>query len=484
LKTSPVNRDSEPKPANVQRADFGGVGGVRHSHGREASESASAAKNDEIQPSKLARLSHRDDHLPDVGVHLPQHASLQSALSDTREGQVADQARRRFEDEKGRLQAELNTAEQALAQLAKDRLASERETSKLTTRLDETRKQLDSVFATLAEERRRREQQVNQAQAQVAQLRARLAERDRDLSRALASGNRAAQEAALARRNFELTERALRVVIQLDEIVACTSPGIASDRTLPRSGRIRRLAKARTSFLAFERLRRAVETSGVFDPAWYRYQRPDVPSGQDLLDHFVFYGIREGTSPNPLIDVDWIAKSSGESPEVALRSYLLRSRRAELNPTPLFDVKYYRAVAGLRAGTDGLSHYLRHGRAAGLSPQPLFDRTFYLSQLPKSGRSTVDPFLHYVLCPFELDPHPLFSTEYYLGQHPELRMLGVSPLSHYLEYGFQEKTSPHQGFSGPAYLARYSDVAAAALNPLLHYVTFGKAEGRQIDPVK
>ena len=145
-------------------------------------------------------------------------------------------------------------------------------------------------------------------------------------------------------------------------------------------------------------------------------------------------------------------------------------------------MNYYRVAAGLGAAADALSHYLHHGRAAGLSPHPLFDRAFYISQLPKALHTEVDPFVHYVLCPFELDPHPLFSTEYYLGQHPELRTLGISPLLHYLEYGFAEKTSPHHRFSGRAYLDRYSDVAEAGLNPLLHYVTFGKSEGRQVGP--
>jgi len=384
----------------------------------------------------------------------------------------------------------LNAADQAPAPRLPTAVADEREISRLIARLQLTQKQLDSVLATVDEERCRREQQVNRAEAQVAQLRARLAERDRDLSGALASGHRAAQELAVARRNFELANRTLRVMFQLGEIATCTSPvGAPSSTASPRRGisaalnRIRHVAKGRTSFFAVERLRRAVEKSGVFDAAWYRHQRPDLPDKQDLLDHFIFYGIEEGTSPNPLIDVDWIAKSVGKSRDLALRMYLLHGRHTDLGATPLFDVTYYRASAGLGTGTDALSHYLRRGYSAGLSPHSLFDRAFYSSQLPKFEHRTFDAFVHYVHCPFELDPHPLFSTEYYLSQHPELPTLGICPLLHYLEYGCHEKTNPHASFSGRAYLDRYNDVAARGLNPLLHYVTFGKSEGRQIDPV-
>jgi hypothetical protein len=321
-------------------------------------------------------------------------------------------------------------------------------------------------------------------------LSARLAEREKALSQEIAARERLNQELALTHRNFEIADRALRVADQFNEIAARTAPHHSTSRarvmrpkrTLSALKRTRR-GFLSSSFVKLERLRRELRHSPLFNASWYLSQRPDLTDHEDPLDHFLSHGMDEGTSPHPLIDAGWMAENSGRSRQSALRSYLLSDRFAEIRPTALFDVEYYRRTARLAARSDGLSHYLTSGYSLGLVPHPLFDPAFYRSQLPRVARNNVDPFLHYVLYPFELDPHPLFSNEYYLRQHPELRQLGICPLVHYLEYGSREKTSPHWSFSGAAYLAHHRDVAASGLNPLLHYAVFGKAEGRRIDPV-
>jgi len=334
------------------------------------------------------------------------------------------------------------------------------------------------------------QKQWTRAHAQVTQLRSQIARRDRELSLHLVARDQLAQELALARWSVELADKTVRIMNQLAGIAAHTSPGSAP--TLQRRGtggvrstlrRLRQTTRTGVSLFAIERLRRKLHHSPLFDVAWYVSQRPDLTPESDPLDHFLFFGMNEGTSPNPLIHVDWLVSSTGQAREVVLRTYLLHGCHGESRPTALFDSDYYRRIAGLEASADALSHYLRFGRAAGLSPHPLFDPDFYRSQLPKLATWKTDPFLHYVLFPFELDPHPLFSNEYYLRQHPELRTLGVSPLVHYLEYGFREKTSPHPSFSGPAYLDRYKEVAKAGLNPLLHYVMSGRRERFQIEAV-
>jgi hypothetical protein len=322
----------------------------------------------------------------------------------------------------------------------------------------------------------------------VAELHVRLAARERELSQQLSAQDRMAEEHALTRRNFEIAAHVLRVGNQIEDIVARTS--VTKRRIVRRlaprqvASRFRRIRKGvgTGSLLAMERLRRELARSPLFNAAWYLSQRPDLTE-QDPVDHFIDYGINEGTSPHPLIDVDWIAKSSGHTRQDALQKYLVSGRYAALRPTAMFDVDHYRKAARIGASADALSHYLRYGQAAGLSPHPLFDPVFYRSQFPKYTSPDMDPLVHYVLYPLELDPHPLFSTEFYLRQHPELRTLGIPPLHHYLEHGLSERTSPHPSFSAHAYLNRHEDVAAAGLNPLLHYAIFGKAEGRQIQPV-
>jgi len=371
--------------------------------------------------------------------------------------------------------------------------AIEQQATQLKALLDQKQaiEQSNLILAqNLAQERREREEQAARAEEQLGRYRVWLQDRERDLSQELVARGKLNQELGLVRRNAESAERTLRVADQLEGIAARTSPIGAPRTRLPAPKqivstlqRVRKGAGAATRFMAAERLRLELRASVLFDEAWYLSQRPDLQTAKhDPLNHFVLYGIDEGTSPHPFIDVDWIARSTGESHKSALRNYLLHGRRADLRPTPLFDVQHYRKIAGLSASDDALSHYLLHGRAAGLSPHPLFDRAYYSAQMPRLGRLNIDPFLHYVLYPFELDPHPLFSTQHYLSQHPELQKQGVNPLLHYLEYGFLEKTSPHWRFSGSAYLERHPDVAATELNPLLHYVIFGKVEGRKIDP--
>jgi hypothetical protein len=182
----------------------------------------------------------------------------------------------------------------------------------------------------------------------------------------------------------------------------------------------------------------------------------------------------------------WWLTSAAE-PASALRRYLERGRWADQSPNWLFDVSYYRKIAGLRHNDDALSHYLRHGRAAGLSPNPLFDPAFYAAQVPLLKTFDVDPLVHYLQSRPSLafDPHPLFSTKYYAQRHlrvTDSARLDKPLLVYYLLNGARDRSSPHPTFSARAYLDRYPDVAASGMNPLVHYVCLGKSEGRQIEP--
>jgi hypothetical protein len=453
----------------VQIADFerGGAGPTADARRRQTTDSSLATKDQEIQKLKMMLLSARDEQADSLRAHLAQLTSLQVALSD------AENARQTVEE-----QFALQRGERGMPQNQSLKQGDQ----KVSQELAELQGSQDQG--------QRYEQHLGEAEALVGELRVLLAERERDLSRELALRDQLTQQLVVARRSSELADRALRITRELEEIAARTSPVSARiarvsvrRRFVSALRRIRAGARSGTALLATERLRREFTKSPLFDSAWYVSQRPDLlRTKQEPIDHFVLHGINEGTSTHPLIDVGWIAACTGKSEGSALRSYLEHGRYTALRPTPLFDVDYYRKAARLGSSADALSHYLRHGRASGLSPHPLFDPAFYRSQLPKLTLGSVDPLVHYVLAPFELDPHPLFSTEYYLRQHPELRALGLNPLLHYLEFGSSERTSPHRNFSGAAYLERHKDVAATGLNPLLHYVIFGKAEGRQIDP--
>lgn len=86
--------------------------------------------------------------------------------------------------------------------------------------------------------------------------------------------------------------------------------------------------------------RRLVEISGLFDPVWYLKENPDLSTlpKEELLDHFMKHGFREGRSPGPQFDVRYYLETY---PDIA---------EADLNP---------------------LVHFLQSGADEGRWPAPL-----------------------------------------------------------------------------------------------------------------
>ena len=81
---------------------------------------------------------------------------------------------------------------------------------------------------------------------------------------------------------------------------------------------------------------RIILESGLFDPAWYRAQNPDVPTSMDPLTHYLMIGSAEGRRPNTLFDPKWYR---AQNPDVAA------------------------------TGTEPLAHYIAHGCAEGRRPR-------------------------------------------------------------------------------------------------------------------
>jgi O-antigen biosynthesis protein len=100
-------------------------------------------------------------------------------------------------------------------------------------------------------------------------------------------------------------------------------------------------------------IRAAIEASGLFDPEFYRAHNPDIVKRQvEPLGHYLRSGAREGRNPNPL-----------------------------------FDTRYYAALAKLDAGSmNPLFHYLSEGEARGLTPSIRFEPTAYGTANPSAIR--------------------------------------------------------------------------------------------------
>ncbi len=114
-----------------------------------------------------------------------------------------------------------------------------------------------------------------------------------------------------------------------------------------------------------------------FDRAWYCLRYPDIAQGDfDPLTHFVGWGVAEGRSPHPLIDLGHIrnedpALLDGPASLEALLDILDNDRA---DPSPHFQRAHYRAQLDEPDQTLGLlRHFLEHGLTLGLHPAPGLD---------------------------------------------------------------------------------------------------------------
>ncbi len=246
--------------------------------------------------------------------------------------------------------------------------------------------------------------------------------------------------------------------------------------------------------------------SGLFNPAFYLAQYPDVAeAGIDPLSHYLSHGVVEGwRKPNLYFDTAFYLQ---QNPDVAasgvnpLLHYLLDGFREEREPSPEFSGRLYLEQNADVAASEmnPLGHFLKHGRSEGravpisghcteavlrqLLDSGLFDPAFYLAQYPDVAEAGIDPLSHYLshgVVEGWRKPNLYFDTAFYLQQNPDVAASGVNPLLHYLLDGFREEREPSPEFSGRLYLEQNADVAASEMNPLGHFLKFGAAEGRRV----
>lgn len=104
--------------------------------------------------------------------------------------------------------------------------------------------------------------------------------------------------------------------------------------------------------------------SGIFDPAFYLAEYPDVAdAGVNPLLHYLACGAREGRKPNPYFDAAYYVQNN---PDVAA------------------------------SGADPLVHYLLEGFREGREPGPKFSGRLYLAQNPDVAASGMNPLAHFL----------------------------------------------------------------------------------------
>lgn len=213
--------------------------------------------------------------------------------------------------------------------------------------------------------------------------------------------------------------------------------------------RVLRKRLKRPSWMFWNKNRRLLESSPLFDDAYYITCYSGVAaSGMSPALHFLLSGAVEGSDPHPLFNTRWYLDNA---PDVAA------------------------------SGINPLVHFLRLGWREGRSPHPLFDTRWYLDNNPDVAARGINPLLHFLRFGGKegRSPHPLFDARAYLDAHPHVRATGMNPLIHYIKYGLFTLYKPHWAFD-PAYYLKYNpEVAKQGLNPLTHFMTHGAKEGRE-----
>lgn len=256
------------------------------------------------------------------------------------------------------------------------------------------------------------------------------------------------------------------------------------------------------------------EIANLFDTEWYLEKYPDVrlvsKKTQDVFQHYIEHGRREGRSPHPLFDSDWylwkypeVGPKSREL-EMDIFSYFLSIGAQEgHSPHPLFDSAWYwEKYADARAsfadrGETAISHYLRVGSSQNYSPHPLFDAAWFQEKLAAekymNSSFAGDPLSRYITNGWNssIDPHPLFDSRRYYEIYPDVEADSLiskeAPLVHYLKHGQYEGRSPHALFDADWYIKNYPEVVeyttATKDGALSYYVKTGYKQGHCPHPL-
>jgi hypothetical protein len=156
-----------------------------------------------------------------------------------------------------------------------------------------------------------------------------------------------------------------------------------------------------------------ISRSGLFDKSWYIENNPDVEHlAIDPIKHYVFYGAKEGRSPNG---------------EIRLDQYI-----NEVKPEVI-------------GSTNPLVHYILSGKKeskiAIIAKSGLFDTKWYLKHNSDVNDSDIDPIEHYVLYGEKegrLPNQHLNLKQYVINVASEIGR-GQSALVHYILYGKPEQ---------------------------------------------
>ena len=237
----------------------------------------------------------------------------------------------------------------------------------------------------------------------------------------------------------------------------------------------------------------------AFDLATYRDANADLAGVDNLLDHFIEFGWREGRAASPLYSehayrainptasskpgypvADWLEEGAVDLPKVEPAPTWIAGDFFSYG----FDRRWYLAKNSdvAEAGLDPLDHYREFGWRELRSPHPMVNPEWLNRTNPEAvGR---EPLQWYAeegrengqrLC-------PIFDEDAYRLNNPDLADMPV-PFEHFMAGGWREHRVYHSAFRAAHYELSNPDVVASATRAAEHFVQSGLAEGRRLTPM-
>lgn len=237
-----------------------------------------------------------------------------------------------------------------------------------------------------------------------------------------------------------------------------------------------------------------IESECLFDTDWYQKNRPDLNQDKiNLLEHYLLYGVKEGTKPNEYFDQDYYINQAGITLEEIepLVHYIKIGWKIGINPSEIFSLEqYFYNNQDVRiAEVDPLSHYLKFGikenRKGPVTLEinneiyntGLFLSNWYSETNEDLRGSNVNPLEHFTLFGFKenRNPNPFFDMQWYKKKYLNEKNEEVNPLLFYAEQGWKLGHNPSPKFDIKKYINKYQ--INSNEEPLAYYLKLGKSLG-------
>jgi len=199
----------------------------------------------------------------------------------------------------------------------------------------------------------------------------------------------------------------------------------------------------------------------LFDPNFYRFVNPDLSnfSTEQARQHFFSFGIEEGRSFSPFVDLDFYRLANPDLNAVFTNNRDFYTHLSQVGVgegrdfSHVFDADFYRAGAPdlVAAGLNNeqlIEHFRNFGIDEGRVASSLFDANFYInsSELFGLGFDRRQGLVHFQGFGIEEEraSSPQFNLGAYLQLNPDLVAAGIegdAVLTHYLLFGQQEGRS-------------------------------------------